>query len=47
MEHRQNKKALQIVKLVAKSNRGVVPPGSIPECALIYHMPKRPKTTRR
>lgn len=44
---KQNKKALQIVKMIAKSNRGVVPPGSVPECPLIYHMPKRPRTTRR
>lgn len=43
MKQRQHKMALQIVKLVAKSKNGVTPPGSIPECALIFHMPKRPK----
>jgi hypothetical protein len=44
MKQRQHKTILQIIKLVAKANNGATPPGSIPECALIYHMPKRPKT---
>lgn len=44
MKQKQRKMALQIFKLVARSNNGITPPGSIPECALIFHMPKRPKT---
>jgi hypothetical protein len=44
MRQRQQKKILQIVKFIAKSNNGVTPPGNVPECPLIYHMPKRPKS---